>query len=235
MVFYVIKKLRSSFERTRSMKDVDNNTLTTFDIIVMMLSFIALVLFLFESFASLSDEHKRLLSYIDTGICCIFIIDFIIDFKEAKNKLHFMKWGWIDLLSSIPSLDILRWGRVFRVLRLLKAISSLRVMLLHSYGSKKNGMITVAFIGTVLVLIFSSVTILYFERGPESNIKTAEDAIWWTFTTITTVGYGDRFPVTTEGRAVGVLTMIVGISVFSIVTAYIASVFIKQQNQCKEE
>lgn len=234
MIFHVIYKLRTLITRKSVIKDIDQEALTNFDLIVVVLSFISILLFGISAFADINPEYLRLLLYIDTAFCLLFFIDFVLDFKEAKNKAQFLKWGWIDLLSAVPSIEYFRWGRVFRLFRLLKAISSIRLIMLHSFSVKKNGMITIAFITTVLVIIFSSISILYFENAPESNIKTAEDAIWWTFTTITTVGYGDRFPVTTEGRAVGILTMLVGISVFSIVTAYIASVFIQQQSECKE-
>jgi hypothetical protein len=64
---------------------------------------------------------------------------------------------------------------------------------------------------------------LSVETDPNSNIKTAEDAIWWTITTITTVGYGDRYPVTTAGRIIGMIVMVSGVGLFGTYTAYIAS------------
>ena len=76
------------------------------------------------------------------------------------------------------------------------------------------------------MIIFSSIAILQVETAPTSNIKTAEDAIWWAYTTITTVGYGDRFPVTTEGRFIATLLMTVGVGLFGTFTAYLASWFI---------
>ena len=85
-----------------------------------------------------------------------------------------------------------------------------------------------------MVIIFSSITILYVEDKPECNIKTAEDAIWWTMTTITTVGYGDKFPITSIGRLIGILTMLVGIGLFGTYTAFIASWFVSNNEQKKE-
>ena len=68
---------------------------------------------------------------------------------------------------------------------------------------------------------------LEFERHPDSNIKTAEDAIWWAFTTITTVGYGDRYPVTSEGRFVAVVLMAAGVGLFGTFSAFLASWFLE--------
>ena len=88
---------------------------------------------------------------------------------------------------------------------------------------------------TVLIVIFSSISILTVEIAPESNIKTAEDAIWWTIVTVTTVGYGDKFPVTTEGRLIGVLVMIAGVGLFGTYTGYIASLFVSEQKKEDEK
>ena len=91
---------------------------------------------------------------------------------------------------------------------------------------------------TVLVIIFSSISILIVETAPDSNIKTAEDAVWWTFVTITTVGYGDKYPVTTEGRLIGIIVMVVGVGLFGTYTGYIASLFVsegKKEDEKKNE
>lgn len=72
------------------------------------------------------------------------------------------------------------------------------------------------------MVIFSAIAILQVERDPNSNIKTAEDALWWSYVT-TTVGYGDRYPVTTEGRLIASVLMTAGVGLFGTFTAYIAS------------
>jgi voltage-gated potassium channel len=86
-------------------------------------------------------------------------------------------------------------------------------------------MITVLLV--ILVLGFASFTIVRFEApAREANIITATDAIWWSLVSMTTVGYGDRFPVTEQGRLVAVLLMLVGIALFSVLTSYLSSGFI---------
>jgi len=82
---------------------------------------------------------------------------------------------------------------------------------------------------SVLIIIFSSISILIVETAPESNIKSSEDALWWTMETITTVGYGDKFPVTSEGRLIGVIVMIVGVGLFGTFTGYIATIFTQEK------
>ena len=88
-----------------------------------------------------------------------------------------------------------------------------------------SSLMSVAIIA-VLLVIFSSIAILQVEDSSESNIKTAEDALWWTYVTITTVGYGDKYPVTTEGRIIAAILMTAGVGLFGTFTAFVASWFV---------
>ena len=140
-----------------------------------------------------------------------------------------MKWGWIDLLSCIPMIDFLRAGRILRLIRLfriIRAFRSSRQLLNHIFANKAKGALTSVSVIAILLIIFSSIAILAVETDQKSNIKNAEDAIWWTYTTITTVGYGDKYPVTTEGRILAMILMTFGVGFFGTFTAYIASIFV---------
>lgn len=204
------------------------------NILTIVLSIYVLIGLLVDTFLKLPIEVSRVLTAIDDGICIIFLIDFTIRFLQAENKLKFMKWGWIDLISSIPSIDILRAGRMFRLIRLLRvlrAFRSTKILIAHIFKSKVRGTMTAVGIITVLIVIFSSISILIVETAPESNIKTADDALWWTAETITTVGYGDKYPVTGEGRLIGFFVMVSGVGLFGTYTAYIASLFIGEKKK----
>jgi voltage-gated potassium channel len=76
------------------------------------------------------------------------------------------------------------------------------------------------------LITFSSVSILVFERAEGTNIKSAEDAIWWSVATMTTVGYGDKYPVTTEGRVIGIILMVCGVGMFAGLSGLVASLFL---------
>ncbi len=97
----------------------------------------------------------------------------------------------------------------------------------HIFANKTQGTFASVSIITVLLVIFSSIAILHVEVDPKSNIKTAEDALWWAYVTITTVGYGDRFPVTMEGRAIATILMTAGVGLFGIFSGLLASWFVK--------
>jgi voltage-gated potassium channel len=86
-----------------------------------------------------------------------------------------------------------------------------------------------AVLACVLPLVFSSVAILHLENEPDSKITTAEDAVWWSLSTFTTVAFTDRLPATSEGRMLGVLLALAGMGLFAVLTACFASWFIEQE------
>jgi voltage-gated potassium channel len=89
---------------------------------------------------------------------------------------------------------------------------------------------------TIVVLEFASIFILVTERhDPDSNIKNASDALWWAYVTVTTVGYGDRYPVTNAGRIVGVLLLTIGVGLFGVLTGYLATAFLKPKSAQQAE
>jgi voltage-gated potassium channel len=91
-----------------------------------------------------------------------------------------------------------------------------------------------ASLAAILLMVFCSIAMLEFESAGDGNIKTPEDAIWWAAATITTVGYGDRFPVTSEGRCIAAILMCAGVGLFSTFSACLAAWFIKPETQNHE-
>ena len=214
-------------------EDLAKKELNLFNIIILVLSLYVLISLIVTTFFVLSDEVTVLLNYVDNVICIIFLVDFAIRFKKANNKLVFMKWGWIDLISSIPYIDFLRAGRVLRLIRLIRvfrAFKATKLIFEHINRNKKQSALTSVALISFLMVIFSSIAILQFEQDVNSNIKTAEDAIWWSYVTITTVGYGDKFPITTEGRVIGAVLMTMGVGIFGTFTALVSSWFIQNKD-----
>lgn len=216
---------------------MDNNNVNVkkeiklFNILILILSVYVLISLLVSVIFELSEELNILLGYIDNFICIVFLVDFWIRFKKADNKLEFMKWGWIDLIASIPFLDFARAGRIIRLIRLVRvfrALKSTKLIYEHITQNKKQSVLTSVALISILMIIFSSIAILQFEKDINSNIKTAEDAIWWSYVTITTVGYGDKYPITTEGRIIGAILMTTGVGIFGTFTALVSSWFIQK-------
>lgn len=207
------------------------------NLLVVILTFYVLGALLVDTFFVLDKETSRLIYDIDIAICIFFLAEFSVRFYKAENKWKFMQWGWIDLVSSIPMMDSLRAGRVFRLIRLLRILRAFRttnMLVHHVFKNKLKGTLTSALIFAILIIIFSSIAILQVEHHPNSNILTAEDALWWSYVTITTVGYGDLYPVTTEGRIIAAFLMTTGVGLFGTFTAYVSSLFVIKQNKENE-
>lgn len=205
------------------------NNLGFLNLLIVVLSIYVLISLLVDTFFKLPTEISRLLFYTDNAICAVFLYDFIVRFYKADNKWKFMQWGWIDLISSIPAINFFRVGRavrLIRLLRILRAFRSVKHLVTHIFRNRAQGALMSVAIIAVLLMIFSSIAILQVEDSPDSNIKTAEDALWWTYVTITTVGYGDKYPVTTEGRIIAALLMTAGVGLFGTFTAFVASWFV---------
>jgi voltage-gated potassium channel len=177
-----------------------------------------------------NESTAVILDTADYAVCVVFFVDFLWNLKRADNAWrYFITWGWIDLLSSLPIIGVARWGRlarvmrIFRVLRVLRASKRLATAIMN--GRAENTALAAGLVALLLVT-FCSIAMLNFESVPGANILTPEDALWWAMTTITTVGYGDRFPVTTEGRVVAVILMSAGVALFGTLSAYLAKWFI---------
>jgi voltage-gated potassium channel len=197
-------------------------------IFILLASVIALVLLGVEAFGQPDADTRVVLSYADLFLCGLFFSDFLLSFYRAENKLHYMlTWGWLDLISSIPAIDALRWGRAARLVRILRLLRGVRSARMLTQFLVRHRVQSGAMGGALLVLVvitFGSVCILHAEREQEgANIHSAEDALWWAVTTMTTVGYGDKFPVSTEGRAVAAILMITGVGLFGSLSGLVAA------------
>ena len=217
------------------MKNNDANLkLSFFDVTIVILSIYVLIALIVDSFFKLSPEISKLLYIIDDLICILFLYDFFRRFRKAPSKLQFIKWGWIDLISSIPTFEYLRYGRLIRLIRLfriLRTVRSVKYLTSHIFKTRIQGTFYAISLISFLMLILGSISILQVETVPESNIKTAGDAIWWAFTTITTVGYGDVYPVTAGGRVIAALLIITGVGLFGTFTGFVAAWFVGDKSK----
>lgn len=205
-----------------------------FQLVIVVLSIYVLLAIFVQSVANLPPHIDLLLRRLDDVICMVFLADFFIRFARAESKRRFLKWGWIDFIASLPAFDFLRWGRlvrVARIFRILRALRSTRVLVQYFFHNRAHGVFaTVALISFTLA-IFASIAILNVENAAHSNIRTAEDALWWSVTTMTTVGYGDRYPVTPAGRVIAVILMTAGVALFGTFTGLVASYFMEPDQE----
>lgn len=191
------------------------------------------VISIFNIFLEIGAKNPQvdgILLVINIVLTFIFFSDFVYRFYTASNRKDYFvrQFGWADLLASIPiaQFKILRLFRVFRVYRILKILGIKRVFSVFINARGGSALLTILLIA-FLVFEFGGMAILYVEGSdPEANIKTTSDALWWIMATVTTVGYGDTYPVTNAGRIVGVLVMITGIGLFGTLTGFLANAFL---------
>jgi voltage-gated potassium channel len=217
--------------------EVDNTTIGTWQFVMLFLCAFVLATMAAEALLRPSAEIRRVLALVDTCICVVFLGDFFVNLVKAESKLQYLKWGWVDFVSSIPSLSFLRWGRLvraIRLVRLLRLIGSTRRLLAFMSANRAQSALAVVAMFGLLMITSGAIGILQFETAENSNIRTGSDAIWWAFVTVTTVGYGDFYPTTTIGRLIATVLMTVGIGIYSTLTAYVASYFVENETDENE-
>jgi voltage-gated potassium channel len=165
---------------------------------------------------ALSHSLRQLCTVVVYVTWAMFAVDYVGRFALAEKKRTFVWHNLLDLASiALPVLRPLRLLRLVALIRVLnrKATSSLQGRVAIYVGSS-----------VVLIVFVAALAVLDAERGkPHANINSFGDALWWSVTTVMTVGYGDRYPVTLAGRFVAVGLMLGGISLLGVITASIAS------------
>ncbi len=223
--------MQETDEKNTEENEKEHPRVSAWDFVILVLSVVILAAMAADLMVPMDEETRKLLWMLDTAICMVFLTDFFVRLWRAENKRKFLKWGWIDFIASIPMIEPFRWARavrVFRILRLLRAFKSGKTVLAYVFRNRAQGAFSAAFLTGALFIIFGSLSVLTFERhAPDSNIHTAADALWWSVVTITTVGYGDYYPVTMEGRLIATILMMVGIGLFGTISGTMASVLFK--------
>jgi len=144
------------------------------------------------------------------------------------NRAYLGKgYGWLDLISVIPLLRVARLLRIVRVARLVGRMGGPEATARTFFANRATGGLLTVLLIALIVFEYGSLAVLWAEQDAEgANITTAGDAIWYTIVTMSTVGYGDQFPVTELGRSFGALIIIVGVGVFGTLTGFLANAFL---------
>lgn len=177
--------------------------------------------------SDLTNAALGVLRSVDVLLALILLADFAARLWTADKRAayFFREGGWLDLLGSIPSLAIFRLVRMYRTMKELGE-EGRRVVLREFHRARADGALLLIVWLVLVVLEACGVAVLIAEHGATgAKILTASDALWWGFQTITTVGYGDVYPVTNLGRLVGYVLMTVGVGLFGTFTAWLANWF----------
>ena len=207
-----------------------------YNIFILVLTIYSLALMVLLVLPLDPDTHN-LINLYDNAICVIFLIDFGLNLAGSRpRRAYFVtRKGWLDLIGSIPSFGFIPFTALFRLARLSRLNRIVR-MLRGQAGkdlvadvlrnrSQYATFITILLAG--MVLSTASILILQEESGaPDANIRTGGEAIWWGIVTITTVGYGDFYPVTTLGRITAIFVMFAGIGIIGALASILASLLV---------
>jgi voltage-gated potassium channel len=184
--------------------------------------FVALAFVPYEPGSS-TDTYIFALEWAITGA---FIIEFASRLWAAESRREYVRGHWIDLVSCIPPT---RWFRAFRLIRLLRLVRAFagvgRAMTSMDRLARHKGLVWLV-VAWLAVMLLCAVGLYIAEYGVNQAVTSPFDALWWGLTTMTTVGYGDVIPTTPEGRLAAAVLMILGIGLYSAITATITSFLI---------
>jgi voltage-gated potassium channel len=186
-----------------------------------LLALVFLIAYSYPAFVTpISPETQTLIEIVQWVCWLAFAIDLLVGISTATSKSNYLKHHLLDVAAVL--LPFLRPLRLMRVL-------SFGGLVIQKVAIGRQFAITMKVaIASIFIAYVAAVQVTISERGVEgSNIKNFGDGLWWAVTTVTTVGYGDRFPVTTEGRLLAVLLMLAGISLVGVITASVASWFVR--------
>jgi len=207
-----------------------------YNIFILVLTIYSLAVMVIRLFP-LDPDTQSLLGIYDNVICLIFIGDFVYNLAGSKPKRHYFihQRGWLDLLGSIPSFGgsgfagLLRLARLSRLARIGKLLQGKNRKALIDDVLKNRGEYAtfITLLSAGMVLSIASVLMLQAEaHNADANIQTGGDAIWWGLATITTVGYGDRYPVTVIGRLIAMAVMFAGVGIIGALASILASMLV---------
>ncbi|MFZ5425313.1 MAG: potassium channel family protein [Patescibacteria group bacterium] len=230
-----------------------NNYQTLFEVPMVFLTMLLLGVIIIEESFILNNTVLYVLGVIDVAIWLIFVLELVLLTYLAPSRIHYLKAHWYDgLIVFLPFLRILRLFQISVLVTLERTFLSLYNLLAVLFGDAQlfrvfplvakfisntrslvlkhrlNYLISVI---VAVVVFLGSLGAVFEQDAPGANITNIYEGIWWGIVSITTVGYGDRFPVTLQGRIVGVILMTLGVILFSLLTANIASFMVEDREK----
>jgi voltage-gated potassium channel len=211
-----------------------SNAYELFILVLTTLSLAVMVLLILP----VNEATAQLLSFYDNVICVVFLFDFAMRLRRAPTKRSYFigERGWLDLLGSVPNLGgffrftallrLARLSRLARISRLLRGTGR-KALARDVLRNRSQYAVVITLLSAMIVLVTASILVLQFEsRSNDANITAGGDALWWGIVTITTVGYGDLYPVTTLARITGVFVMFAGVGIIGALASILASILV---------
>jgi voltage-gated potassium channel len=224
----------------------EHKTSNAYDLFILVLTVLSLLI-MAALLLPLNEATTTLLTKYDNMICVVFLIDFALNLSRSHPKRDYVvrERGWLDLLGSIPTLGIFKYtallrlariSRLARITRLLRGKKKKKELAADVLRNRGQYAAFITVLAAFIVLTLSSVLVLQFETtSADANITTGGGALWWSIVTITTVGYGDTYPVTTAGRITGVFVMFAGVGIIGALASILASILVPRPSTDGDE
>ena len=222
----------------RTLEDTDSRSGYLCGLFIQSLIIISLIVFSIETLPNLSPSTRERLRIIEVGTIAIFCIEYLLRVAVADNKLKFIFsfFGLIDLFSILPffltsgvDLRTLRAFRLFRLFRIFKLVRYNKAFQrFHRAIIIAREELVLYLLVTLLLLYFAAVGIYYFEYDAQpETFSSVFHSLWWSAVTLTTVGYGDVYPITTGGRMFTFVVLLIGLGVVAVPAGIISSALSK--------
>tara|TARA_R110000868_G_scaffold46609_10_gene153796 strand:- start:1426 stop:2136 length:711 start_codon:yes stop_codon:yes gene_type:complete len=224
----------------------DNKKSRYFALFIQGLILLSVITFSIETIPKLKPQTKVILQSIEWFSVIVFSLEYIsrIYVADSKVKFIFSFYGIIDLLAILPfylsfgvdlrSLRALRFLRLFRILKLVRYNRAMNHFT-RAMKSAKEEIFLFIFI-TLILIYFSAVGIYYFESEAQpEHFSSIFDSLWWAVITLTTVGYGDVYPITVGGKVFTFFILMIGLGIVAIPTGIISSALTKSVDKKVDE
>ena len=231
-----------------SISEIVNNNDTVagrvFDGFIFFLIILSLFTFSLETLPGLTDEQREYLHYSEIVISILFTIEYVLRIVTAEKKTSyiFSFYGFIDLMAILPfylvflgvDLYVIRALRVLRIVKLTRY--SVAMIRLGKAFAIAKGEVVVFLLATLVLLYLAAVGVYIFEsRAQPENFVSVFDGMWWAVASLTTVGYGDIYPVTMGGKLFTFIVLIFGLGIVAAPAGIISSALTQVRSQEKEE
>lgn len=208
-------------------------TRTVYQMFIGLVMLLTLAITLLYYLVPLPETVRQVLYILDSLLSPFLLYDFCARLYYEHNRLkYFVTYGWLDLLGALPGLPALRLLRIPGLIKLLRHLQDATPAEARQAARQRLAESTLLAVALIVIVVVTagSILIVLIEAPVEgANIKTGSDAVWWSIVTVSTVGYGDRYPVTDAGRLIGTTMIVMGVSLFSVLTSYIATQFMARR------
>jgi voltage-gated potassium channel len=210
-----------------------------YELFILLVAILSLLVLLGSVLPFIPERFRQLLQIVSQWLSPLFLVDFALSLWRAPDRGSYLKrWGWLDLLGAIPYPPILHLARTARAVRALRTLRAGKPRaVVRDVDEHRNlaSLLAVLFVALVVVVGASLLVLEVESHQPGASIVDSGDALWWALVTVTTVGYGDNYPVSGVGRAAAIVVMVVGISLWGVLASSLAAAFVRPRRARAED